>query len=108
VATKQKPREAQQGDEAQQVEDKMVDSIFEAPDAEPKPKQKKVGPATQKVLDRIRAMYEDEGLGFPSIANRLNADNVKTFGGGKTWHPPVVRSICRRHGWTKGEKKQEG
>lgn len=67
-------------------------------------KQREVGPATQAVIDQIKAMYEQEGLGFPSIANRLNADGVKTFRGGDTWHPPVVRGICLRNKFVKGEK----
>lgn len=74
--------------------------------AEAKQNPRKVGPATQKVLDRIRELYEDEGLGFPSIAKALNDKKVKTFGGGDKWHPPVVRGIVLRNGWTKGEKKQ--
>lgn len=74
------------------------------------PKERKlreVGPATQKVIDQIKAMYEGEGLGFPSIAKRLNEQNVPTFRGGETWHPPVVRNIVIRHGWSKGEKAKE-
>jgi hypothetical protein len=74
---------------------------------QPKAEQaQKVGPATQKVLDRIRELYEDEGLGFPSIAKTLDAEKVKTFRGGDKWHAPVVRGIVLRNGWTKGEKKQ--
>lgn len=72
------------------------------------PKAKKVrevGPATQKVIDHIRELYVNQGLGFPSIAKKLNEEGVKTFRGGDTWHPPVVRGICLRNGWTKGEKQ---
>ena len=67
-------------------------------------RQREVGPATRKVFEQIRVMYEDEGLGFPSIAKRLNEQGVKTFRGGDTWHAPVVRNIVIRHGWKKGEK----
>jgi hypothetical protein len=73
------------------------------------PKQRRareVGPATQAVIDRIRELYEDEGLGFPSVAKKLNDEKVKTFRGGETWHPPVVRGICLRNGFVKGEKRK--
>lgn len=69
-------------------------------------KPREVGAATQKVYDRIRELYENEGLGFPSIAKKLTEEKIKTFRGGDTWHAPVVRGICMRHGWTKGKKKQ--
>lgn len=49
-------------------------------------KAREVCPATQKVIDRIRELYEDEGLGFPSVAKKLNDEKVKTFRGGETWH----------------------
>lgn len=74
--------------------------------AEEAPKERKakqVGPATQKVIDRILDMRR-QGMGFPSIAKTLNDEKVKTFGSGKTWHPPVVRGICLRNGVEKGEQ----
>jgi len=88
-----------------------VEKLGEA--AEPKteseaPKEKKqraVSDENQAVIERMRVMYEDEGLGFPSIANTLNAEGVKPFGKGVKWYPPVVRGICLRNGWMKGEKK---
>ena len=85
-----------------------VEGPVETPEVDlPKAKKvREVGPATQKVIDRIRELYEGEGLGFPSIAKKLNEEGVQTFRGGDTWHPPVVRGICLRNGWTKGEKKQ--
>jgi hypothetical protein len=88
----------------QQVEETPVETTETEQPKERKARE--VGPATQKVIDSIRVMYEDEGLGFPSIAKRLNEQGVKTFRGGETWHPPVVRGICLRNGWTKGDKKQ--
>jgi hypothetical protein len=84
--------------------------VVEETPVDEQPKERKlreVGPATQKVIDQIKAMYEDEGLGFPSIAKRLNEQNVPTFRGGETWHPPVVRNIVIRHGWSKGEKAKK-
>ena len=85
----------------------QVEPVETLEDEQPKQrKQREVGPATQKIIDHIRELYEGEGLGFPSIAKRLNEEGVQTFRGGDTWHPPVVRGICVRNGWTKGEKKQ--
>lgn len=66
-------------------------------------KAKQVGPATQKVIDRILDMRR-QGMGYPSIAKTLNDEKVKTFGSGTTWHPPVVRGICLRNGVEKGEQ----
>lgn len=80
------------------------EQVEETPVAEPKErKPRQVGPATQKVIDRILDMRR-QGMGFPSIAKTLNDEKVKTFGSGKTWHPPVVRGICLRHGVEKGEQ----
>lgn len=77
------------------------------PEEQPKErKQREVSPEKQAVIERIRVMWEDEGLGLPSIANRLNAEGVATFGSGHKWHPPVVRNIVLRNGWTKGDKKK--
>lgn len=79
----------------------VVEQPIEETPKERKPRQ--VGPATQKVIDRILDMRR-QGMGFPSIAKTLNDEGVKTFGSGKTWHPPVVRGICLRHGVEKGEQ----
>lgn len=78
------------------------------PEPQQEPKQRKqpeASPEAQAVVERIRAMYEDDGLGFPSIANKLNAEGVKPFRTGVKWYPPVVRNIVKRNGWTKGDKK---
>lgn len=39
----------------------------------------------------------EAGMGYPSIAKKLNDDKVPTFGGGKTWYTTVVRSILIGH-----------
>jgi predicted flap endonuclease-1-like 5' DNA nuclease len=66
-------------------------------------KQREVGPATQAVIDRILDLRK-QGLGYPSICKALNEEGVKTFKGGATWHPPVVRGICMRNGVERGTK----
>lgn len=77
-----------------------------APEKESKQrKQPDVSPEAQAIIERIRVMYVDEGLGFPSIANKLNAEGIKPFRTGVKWYPPVVRNIVKRNGWTKGDKK---
>lgn len=66
-------------------------------------KKREVGPATQKVIDRILDLRRG-GMGYPTICKTLNDENVPTFKGGSTWFPPVVRGICLRNGVEKGEK----
>jgi hypothetical protein len=83
--------------------------VEETPPEAEAPKQRKareVGPATQKVIDRILDMRRS-GMGLPTIAKTLNEEGVPTFGSGKTWYPPVVRGICLRHGVERGEKPAE-
>jgi len=69
------------------------------------PKKRDVGPATQKVIDRILELRKS-GLGYPSICKTLNEDKVPTFKGGETWYPPVVRGICIRNGVERGTKAE--
>lgn len=85
-----------------------ADAAPEEPKVEEQPKERKpreVSDDTKALYERIRVMYEDQGLGFPSIANRLNAEGVKTLSTGVKWYAPVVRGIVMRNGWTKGDKK---
>lgn len=49
----------------------------------------------RKVVQRI-VRRRKAGLGYPAIAKELNEAGIPSFGGGKTWHPPVVRGICIR------------
>jgi predicted flap endonuclease-1-like 5' DNA nuclease len=98
-----KPKDKTEAEMMQAAGIVPVEETAEQPKAK---KVREVGPATQKVIDQIRELYVDQGLGFPSIAKTLNEEGVKTFRGGDVWHPPVVRGICLRNGWTKGEKKQ--
>lgn len=85
----------------------LAENVVEETPAEPaaakERKERQVGPATQKVIDRILEMRQ-QGMGYPSIAKTLNDEKVKTFGSGTTWHPPVVRGICLRNGVEKGEQ----
>lgn len=85
------------------VEETAVEETPAEVEALKERKPKQVGPATQKVIDRILDMRR-QGMGFPSIAKTLNDEKVATFGSGKTWHPPVVRGICLRNGVEKGEQ----
>ena len=62
----------------------------------------------KKALALIRKLYEQQGLGFPSIAKHLTEKGIPTFGSGSQWHAPVVRGIVLRNGWKKGEKKHTG
>src|SRR5919202_6246092 len=101
-ARKQTDASAQPDSPAEEKTGEETPAEAETPKQERK--QREVGPATKKVIERIRKMREEEGLGFPSIAKRLNDEKVPTFGSGKTWHPPVVRGICLRYGFVKGEK----
>lgn len=48
-----------------------------------------------RVVRRIFKMAHDEGLGTPSIARRLNDENVPTFGGADGWSAGVVAHILR-------------
>jgi len=80
-----------------------VDAKYEQPKER---KARQVGPATQKVIDRILDMRR-AGMGLPTIAKTLNDEKVPTFGSGKTWYPPVVRGICLRHGVERGEKVEQ-
>jgi len=68
-------------------------------------KTREVGPATQKVIDRILALRKS-GLGYPTICKTLNDEKVPTFKGGETWYPPVVRGICIRNGVERGAKAE--
>jgi predicted flap endonuclease-1-like 5' DNA nuclease len=80
----------------------------EKPATVEQPKERKprdVGPATQAVIDRILDLRK-QGLGYPSICKALNEEGVKTFKGGETWHPPVVRGICMRNGVERGTKAE--
>ena len=85
------------------VAEQPVEETPAEADAPKERKAKQVGPATQKVIDRILDMRR-QGMGYPSIAKTLNDEKVKTFGSGKTWHPPVVRGICLRNGVVKGDQ----
>lgn len=48
-----------------------------------------------KVIRRIFKMAHDEGMGTPSIARRLDADKVPTFGGADGWSAGVVAHILK-------------
>ena len=86
--------------------EKTAETPVETASQEPRERRpREVSDDTKALYERIRVMYEDEGLGFPSIANRLNAEGVKPLSTGVKWYPPVVRGIVKRNGWTKGEKK---
>ncbi|OGS19957.1 MAG: hypothetical protein A2252_01540 [Elusimicrobia bacterium RIFOXYA2_FULL_39_19] len=45
-----------------------------------------------KVVRRVYAMYNDDDIGFYTIAARLNAEEIPAARGG-TWTPTVVRSL---------------
>ena len=47
----------------------------------------------EEVRERIVAARR-EGRSYPEIANTLNAENVATAQGGKSWHPSTVRKIA--------------
>jgi DNA invertase Pin-like site-specific DNA recombinase len=48
-----------------------------------------------EVVKRIFKMAHDMGLGTPTIARQLNAENVPTFGGAEGWSAGVVAHILK-------------
>jgi DNA invertase Pin-like site-specific DNA recombinase len=52
-------------------------------------------PEGRVLVERIRALHM-EGLGVRAIADRLEADGIRTARGGAKWHPTVVHRILRR------------
>jgi hypothetical protein len=109
-ASRAKPK-LQTADLMEQLKDSVenggkAQEDVETPAEAPKErKSREVGPATQAVIGRILDLRK-QGLGYPSICKALNEEGVKTFKGGETWHPPVVRGICMRNGVERGTKAE--
>jgi|SRR5581483_3565050 len=98
-----KPRpKLQTADIEQELGEEATTEEIEVPK---QPKHREVGPATQKVIDRILELRRG-GMGYPTICKTLNDEKVPTFKGGETWYPPVVRGICMRNGVERGAKAE--
>ena len=49
-------------------------------------------PGEKKILDRIVALYNREGLGYSAIAKRLNEEGIKPRQA-QTWNPSTIASL---------------